>query len=175
MICLFSEIRLRKLVDEREKMIEQVSFKGNAGEVIYEAGGFTSGDPFADKETKIPARPEERRRQRFQSRWGSRWKRKRPEHHGVTEWVERAVEKTSGFFFNVSNKRAISCDSSPGDSSRQINDLKFKLVKAEQEVTALEQNVSKRSSVCSTGCIVEKYSHPSFVFKIGSHSNLKLK
>ncbi|MEQ2275175.1 hypothetical protein XENORESO_021991 [Xenotaenia resolanae] len=35
------------------------------------------------------------------------------------------------------------------DSSRQVNDLKFKLVKAEQEVTALEQNVSKRSSVSS--------------------------
>lgn len=30
----------------------------------------------------------------------------------------------------------------PGDSSRQISDMKFKLVKAEQEVTALEQNVS---------------------------------
>uniref|UniRef100_A0A3B3U2T1 Leucine rich repeat (in FLII) interacting protein 1b n=2 Tax=Poeciliinae TaxID=586240 RepID=A0A3B3U2T1_9TELE len=29
------------------------------------------------------------------------------------------------------------------DSSRQINDLKFKLVKAEQEVTALEQNVTR--------------------------------
>lgn len=28
-----------------------------------------------------------------------------------------------------------------GDANRQINDLKFKLVKAEQEVTALEQNV----------------------------------
>ena len=28
-----------------------------------------------------------------------------------------------------------------GDASRQVNDLKFKLVKAEQEVTALEQNV----------------------------------
>lgn len=28
-----------------------------------------------------------------------------------------------------------------GDSNRQISDLKFKLVKAEQEVTALEQNV----------------------------------
>ncbi|KAF6723336.1 Leucine-rich repeat flightless-interacting protein 2 [Oryzias melastigma] len=29
------------------------------------------------------------------------------------------------------------------DSSRQINDLKFKLVKAEQDVTALEQNVTR--------------------------------
>ncbi|MEQ2242999.1 hypothetical protein ILYODFUR_002549 [Ilyodon furcidens] len=29
------------------------------------------------------------------------------------------------------------------DSSRQVNDLKFKLVKAEQEVTALEQNVTR--------------------------------
>lgn len=30
----------------------------------------------------------------------------------------------------------------PGDANRQISDFKFKLVKAEQEVTALEQNVS---------------------------------
>lgn len=29
------------------------------------------------------------------------------------------------------------------DASRQMNDLKFKLVKAEQEVTALEQNVTR--------------------------------
>lgn len=29
-----------------------------------------------------------------------------------------------------------------GDANRQVNDLKFKLVKAEQEITALEQNVS---------------------------------
>lgn len=34
------------------------------------------------------------------------------------------------------------CQMFPGDSNRQISDLKFKLVKAEQEVTALEQNVS---------------------------------
>lgn len=31
----------------------------------------------------------------------------------------------------------------PGDSNRVISDLKFKLVKAEQEATALEQNVSR--------------------------------
>lgn len=29
-----------------------------------------------------------------------------------------------------------------GDAGRQINDLKFKLVKSEQEITALEQNAS---------------------------------
>lgn len=29
-----------------------------------------------------------------------------------------------------------------GDASRLISDLKFKLVKSEQDVTALEQNVS---------------------------------
>lgn len=29
------------------------------------------------------------------------------------------------------------------DANRQINDLKFKLVKSEQEVTALEQNVTR--------------------------------
>jgi len=31
---------------------------------------------------------------------------------------------------------------STGDANRQISDLKFKLVKSVQEVTALEQNVS---------------------------------
>jgi len=31
---------------------------------------------------------------------------------------------------------------SSGDANRQISELKFKLVKSEQEVTALEQNVS---------------------------------
>lgn len=42
-----------------------------------------------------------------------------------------------------------------GEANRQISELKFKLVKAEQEVTALEQNVSlcsflsiRRRSVC---------------------------
>lgn len=29
-----------------------------------------------------------------------------------------------------------------GDANRQISDLKFKLAKSEQEITALEQNVS---------------------------------
>lgn len=31
-----------------------------------------------------------------------------------------------------------------GDSNRQVSDLKFKLVKGEQEITALEQNVCSR-------------------------------
>lgn len=33
-------------------------------------------------------------------------------------------------------------DSFLGDANRQFSDLKFKLVKSEQEITALEQNVS---------------------------------
>ena len=36
-----------------------------------------------------------------------------------------------------------------GDANRQISDLKFKLVKSEQEVTALEQNVRNAPS-CPT-------------------------
>lgn len=36
-----------------------------------------------------------------------------------------------------------------GDASRQVSDLKFKLVKAEQEVTALEQNVSAEGHINS--------------------------
>lgn len=38
----------------------------------------------------------------------------------------------------------------PGDSNRVISDLKFKLVKAEQESTALEQNVSREEWVQSS-------------------------
>lgn len=30
----------------------------------------------------------------------------------------------------------------PGDANRQSSELKFKLIKSEQEVTSLEQNVS---------------------------------
>ncbi|KAM8749120.1 leucine-rich repeat flightless-interacting protein 2 isoform 13-T13 [Acanthopagrus schlegelii] len=71
------EIRLRKLVDEREKMIEQVK--------------------------KLKAQLEQK-----------------------------------------TQKNSTENNSSPdGDSNRQISDLKFKLVKAEQEVTALEQNVTR--------------------------------
>uniref|UniRef100_UPI0037E91C5D leucine-rich repeat flightless-interacting protein 2 isoform X2 n=1 Tax=Semicossyphus pulcher TaxID=241346 RepID=UPI0037E91C5D len=71
------EIRLRKLVDEREKMIEQVK--------------------------KLKAQLDEK-----------------------------------------TQRNGTDNNSSPdGDSSRQISDLKFKLVKAEQEVTALEQNVTR--------------------------------
>ncbi|XP_038575545.1 leucine-rich repeat flightless-interacting protein 2 isoform X19 [Micropterus salmoides] len=71
------EIRLRKLVDEREKMIEQVK--------------------------KLKAQLEQKAQ-------------------------KNGTENTS---------------SPDGDSSRQISDMKFKLVKAEQEVTALEQNVAR--------------------------------
>ncbi|XP_051259975.1 leucine-rich repeat flightless-interacting protein 2 isoform X19 [Dicentrarchus labrax] len=71
------EIRLRKLVDEREKMIEQVK--------------------------KLKAQLDQKTQR-------------------------NGTENTS---------------SPDGDSNRQISDLKFKLVKAEQEVTALEQNVTR--------------------------------
>lgn len=40
-----------------------------------------------------------------------------------------------------------------GDPNRQVSDLKFKLVKSEQDITALEQNVSI-SSFCLLVCIV---------------------
>jgi hypothetical protein len=50
---------------------------------------------------------------------------------------------------------SIFISSSTGDANRQISDLKFKLVKSEQEVTALEQNVSsvlvpKQRKTCMT-------------------------
>uniref|UniRef100_A0A3Q2Q5D5 Leucine rich repeat (in FLII) interacting protein 1b n=1 Tax=Fundulus heteroclitus TaxID=8078 RepID=A0A3Q2Q5D5_FUNHE len=39
--------------------------------------------------------------------------------------------------------------SSPGDANRQISELKFKLVKSEQEVATLEQNVLRlEGQVC---------------------------
>ncbi|KAM8857559.1 leucine-rich repeat flightless-interacting protein 2 isoform 22-T22 [Synchiropus picturatus] len=77
------EIRLRKLVDEREKMIEQIKKLKTQLDQKTTRNGTESGSS--------PDNP--------------------------------VLEN--------------------GDSSRQVNDMKFKLVKAEQEVTALEQNVSR--------------------------------
>ncbi|XP_028447960.1 leucine-rich repeat flightless-interacting protein 2 isoform X2 [Perca flavescens] len=71
------EIRLRKLVDEREKMIEQVK--------------------------KLKSQLDQKTQ-------------------------KNGTENSSG---------------PDGDANRQISDFKFKLVKAEQEVTALEQNVTR--------------------------------
>lgn len=41
-------------------------------------------------------------------------------------------------------KILLSCFINAGDANRQISDLKFKLVKSEQEVAALEQNVGSK-------------------------------
>ena len=41
-----------------------------------------------------------------------------------------------------------------GDANRQISDLKFKLVKSEQEVTAQEQNVRNTLSYILLICII---------------------
>ncbi|XP_061782382.1 leucine-rich repeat flightless-interacting protein 2 isoform X14 [Nerophis lumbriciformis] len=84
------EIRLRKLVDEREKMIEQIqTLKDQLGQKNND----TDGSPSADGEV-----------------------------------VENGKDP------NMVEAQ---------NSSRQITDMKFKLVKAEQEVTALQQNVSR--------------------------------
>lgn len=53
--------------------------------------------------------------------------------------TDRQMNFTASFVQQLKN---IFAQPFPGDSHRQISDLKFKLVKAEQEVTALEQNVS---------------------------------
>lgn len=45
----------------------------------------------------------------------------------------------------VDHKILLSCFVNAGDANRQISDLKFKLVKSEQEVAALEQNVGSRN------------------------------
>ncbi|KAM4730891.1 uncharacterized protein lrrfip1a isoform 4-T4 [Anableps anableps] len=84
------EIRLRKLVDEREKMIEQIK--------------------------KLKAQLEQK--------------------NGTDSGSSPDGEITE----NGNDPNIVELQR---DSSRQINDLKFKLVKAEQEVTALEQNVSR--------------------------------
>ncbi|XP_068602310.1 leucine-rich repeat flightless-interacting protein 2 [Brachionichthys hirsutus] len=87
------EIRLRKLVDEREKMIEQVK--------------------------KLKAQLEQKtQRNGTESSPGS---------DGVV--LENGTDP------NATDLQR--------DSNRQISDLKFKLVKAEQEATALEQNVTR--------------------------------
>ncbi|XP_068558176.1 leucine-rich repeat flightless-interacting protein 2 isoform X13 [Cebidichthys violaceus] len=90
------EIRLRKLVDEREKMIEQVKkLKSQLDQKTQRNGTENTSSPDG-------------------------------------EIVE-----------NGNDPNLIELQR---DSSRQISDFKFKLVKAEQEVTALEQNVTRLES-----------------------------
>ncbi|XP_008298373.1 microtubule-associated protein futsch [Stegastes partitus] len=86
------EIRLRKLVDEREKMIEQVKKLKAQLEQKTQKNGTDASSPDG-------------------------------------EIVENGNDP------NIMEIQR--------DSNRQISDLKFKLVKAEQEVTALEQNVTR--------------------------------
>ncbi|XP_042587174.1 leucine-rich repeat flightless-interacting protein 2-like isoform X33 [Cyprinus carpio] len=87
------EIRLRKLVDERENLIEQVKrLKGQLEQKKQKNGMEDSSSPQGD----------------------------------VLE---------NGADSNIMDIQR--------DANRQINDLKFKLVKSEQEVTALEQNVTR--------------------------------
>ncbi|KAL7866030.1 hypothetical protein SRHO_G00112770 [Serrasalmus rhombeus] len=87
------KIRLRKLVDEREALLEQVKrFKGQLEQ--KQNTNNTEDDPKPDEE--------------------------------VME---------NGSDTDVTDLQR--------DANRQINDLKFKLVKSEQEVTALEQNVTR--------------------------------
>ncbi|KAM9365034.1 leucine-rich repeat flightless-interacting protein 2 isoform 5-T5 [Pholidichthys leucotaenia] len=85
------EIRLRKLVDEREKMIEQVK--------------------------KLKAQLDQK--------------------------TQKNSIETSPDGEIMENGNDPNIMELQRDSTRQISDLKFKLVKAEQEVTALEQNVTR--------------------------------
>ncbi|KAM3861902.1 leucine-rich repeat flightless-interacting protein 2 [Diretmus argenteus] len=87
------EIRLRKLVDEREKMIEQVKKLKTQLEQKMQRNGTESGSS--------------------------------PDG----EILENGTDP------NVLELQR--------DANRQISEMKFKLVKAEQEVTALEQNVTR--------------------------------
>ncbi|XP_023806235.1 leucine-rich repeat flightless-interacting protein 2 isoform X4 [Oryzias latipes] len=87
------EIRLRKLVDEREKMIEQVK--------------------------KLKAQLDQKTQKNN---------------------TEGGLSPDGEIFENGNDPNIMDLQR---DSSRQINDLKFKLVKAEQDVTALEQNVTR--------------------------------
>ncbi|KAF7667297.1 hypothetical protein LDENG_00068680 [Lucifuga dentata] len=87
-----SEIRLRKLVDEREKMIEQMK--------------------------KLKAQLEQK-----------------AQRNGTEPSSQDGEIHENGTDPNIVEIQR--------DANRQINELKFKLVKAEQEVTALEQNVTR--------------------------------
>ncbi|XP_071398920.1 dentin sialophosphoprotein [Centroberyx affinis] len=87
------EIRLRKLVDEREKMIEQVK--------------------------KLKAQLEQK-----------------TQRNGT----ESASSPDGEILENGTDPNILELQR---DANRHISDLKFKLVKAEQEVTALEQNVTR--------------------------------
>ncbi|XP_035532640.1 leucine-rich repeat flightless-interacting protein 2, partial [Morone saxatilis] len=87
------EIRLRKLVDEREKMIEQVK--------------------------KLKAQLDQK-----------------TQRNGT----ENTSSPDGEILENGNDPNILELQR---DSNRQISDLKFKLVKAEQEVTALEQNVTR--------------------------------
>ncbi|XP_057707992.1 leucine-rich repeat flightless-interacting protein 2 isoform X20 [Corythoichthys intestinalis] len=87
------EIRLRKLVDEREKMIEQIK--------------------------KLKAQVDQK---------------------SLKNGTDGTLSAEGELLENGSDPNIIELQR---DSSRQISDMKFKLVKAEQEVTALEQNVSR--------------------------------
>ncbi|KAI1899767.1 hypothetical protein AGOR_G00065140 [Albula goreensis] len=86
----FAEIRLRKLVDERETLVEQVK--------------------------KLKAQLEQ--------------KPKNGTEEGASPEGDVLENGTDPHILDVQR-----------DANRQISDLKFKLVKSEQEVTALEQNV----------------------------------
>ncbi|KAJ4933316.1 hypothetical protein JOQ06_030148 [Pogonophryne albipinna] len=92
-MCSVAEIRLRKLVDEREKMIEQVK--------------------------KLKAQLEQ----------------KTPRNG-----TENTLSPDGEILENGNDPNIMELHR---DSNRQISDFKFKLVKAEQEVTALEQNVTR--------------------------------
>uniref|UniRef100_A0A665UVJ9 Uncharacterized protein n=1 Tax=Echeneis naucrates TaxID=173247 RepID=A0A665UVJ9_ECHNA len=93
--CLFYliEIRLRKLVDEREKMIEQVK--------------------------KLKSQLEQKSQK---------------------NGTDSSSSQDGEIIQNGNDPNILELQR---DSNRQISDLKFKLVKAEQEVTALEQNVTR--------------------------------
>ncbi|KAI7789306.1 putative leucine-rich repeat flightless-interacting protein 2, partial [Triplophysa rosa] len=96
-------IRLRKLVDERENLIEQVKRLKDQLEKKKPKNGEDSSSPDGD----------------------------------VQE---------NGADSNMDLQR---------DAGRQINDLKFKIVKSEQEITALEQNVTRLEGQVSrykSGC-----------------------
>ncbi|CAL8378610.1 unnamed protein product [Boreogadus saida] len=88
------EIRLRKLVDEREKMIDQVK--------------------------KLKAQLEQKTAQK--------------------NGTESSLSTDGYILENGTDPNLLE---QQRDATRQVNDLKFKLVKAEQEVTALEQNVTR--------------------------------
>lgn len=129
-----SELRLKKLFEERESLRDQVRrLLLNRFERFYFVRTVLMS-VWTGEVAEVSAGSEDWRSPEY--RGGGSGERDGFSPVGPAEWVPVLM------FYLLENKiwSQFSCFS--GDANRQISELKFKLVKSEQEVTALEQNVS---------------------------------